>query len=231
MNDERDDKPATPEAHEHHSVVETIREELHEVAEHVPKPVRWTVGKLVRIAVLGLLALVVVVVVSAIAYFMNRTELVARELTLLANHALARNTDLVLEMRDIKGNPLTGFRVIEPRLRYRDGGGVLLEAREMRVRYGLWSLLRGGDGPVAVTVAKPLVRFDLGPGDGWRVPKVTSSGARPRGRPRPLRFTFEMQDATVSGPKPLGRVAGLQLGARGSTGTATRVELTKLRWA
>mgnify|MGYP002260459404 CR=1 FL=1 len=24
------------------------REELHEVAEHVPKPVRWTVGKLVR---------------------------------------------------------------------------------------------------------------------------------------------------------------------------------------
>src|SRR5262249_56771180 len=53
--------------------------------------------------------------------FMNRTELVARELSLLLNRTLREHSDLVLDLRDIRGNPFTGFRAVEPHVRFRDG--------------------------------------------------------------------------------------------------------------
>lgn len=230
MSDERDERPGDGEAPEPHGVVETLREELHEVAEHVPQPVRWTVGKLVRISLLALAGLLVVLAVSVIAYFANRTELVARELTLLLNHELSQQTDLVLEMRDIKGNPLTGFRVVEPRVRYRDGAGTLLEAAEMRVRYSLWSLLTGGRGPVDVLVEHPRVRLDLGPNQSLRVPEFRGRPTAKRGKPRSLAFSLQLKDAALSTPKPLGAFAGLDLSVHGSTGTVARVEVAHLRW-
>lgn len=230
MTDEPDHPPKDPPAREHHGVVETIREELHEVAEHVPKPVRWTVGKLVRIALLGLAALAVLLVASAILYLANRTELVARELTLVLNHTLAQNTDLVLEMRDIKGNPFTGFRVLQPRVRYRDGSGTLLEASQLRVSYGALSLLRGGRGPVRVVVERAHVRLDLGPGRTWRFPQVRRGPARPGGPARALEFSLELKDATISAPRPLFRFAGLDLLAKGATGPATQVDVVRMRW-
>lgn len=229
MSDPRDERPETPP--EHHGVVETLREELHEVAEHVPQPVRWTVGKLVRIALLSLAALVVLAVVSAVLYLANRTELVARELTLLANHALAQHSDLELEMRDIKGNPLVGFRVIEPRLKYRDGGGTLLEAPELRVGYGALSLARGGRGPLSLTIEKPVVRLDLGPGRTWRLPRLVAGPPKKKGRARALDFTVELRGATLQTPKPTYAFTGLDLQVRGATGPTTRAEVTRLRWA
>ncbi len=228
--DERDERPDSPEEGEPHGVVETLREELHEVAEHVPKPVRWTVGKLVRISLLALLGLVVLLLVSTVAYFANRTELVAHELTIVLNHALAEQTDLVLEMRDIKGNPFTGFRVVAPRVRYRDGAGTVLEAGEMRVRYSLWGLVTGGPGPVDVLVEKPIVRLDLGPKKGWRVPEFRGRPSAKRSRPRVLAFSLELKNATLVAPKPLERFTGLDLAVRGSTGTVARVEVRRLRW-
>ena len=234
MSDDRDDPPgqAPPERHEHehHGVVETLREELHEVAEHVPQPVRWTVGKLVRISLLALAVLFVVLVVSVILYLVNRTELVAHELTLLLNHTLSQQSDLVLEMRDIKGNPLTGFRVIEPRVLYRDGGGTLIEAREMRVRYSALSLLRGGRGPIAAVIERPVVHLDLGAGRSWRFPKWIGSPAKKRGKPRALDFALELRDASVSTPRPLDSFRGLDLAVSGSTGGRTHAEVSRLRW-
>src|SRR5258705_7395374 len=111
-----DDQPTTPDppeghdgdpesGHDHPGVVETLREEIEEVVEHVPEPVRWTVGKLARLAVLVLVGVLVLGVVSAVLYFMNRTELVARELSLLLNRTLREHSDLVLDLRDIRGNP------------------------------------------------------------------------------------------------------------------------------
>jgi len=41
-----DDRPTPEDGREPHGVVETLREEIEEVVEHVPEPVRWTVGKL-----------------------------------------------------------------------------------------------------------------------------------------------------------------------------------------
>ena len=230
MSDTHDQKPGESPEHEHHGVVETIREELQEVAEHVPETVRWTVGKLVRISLLALLGLVVLLVVSTITYLMNRTELVAHELTLLLNHTLSQHSDLVLEMRDIKGNPLTGFRVIEPRVHFREGGGTILAAHEMQVRYGALSLLRGGRGPLAVVVLQPVVNLDLGPGHTWRFPKWVSTPAKKAGKPRALDFSLELRDAQFSTPKPLYAFSGLDLKISGNTGKTTRADVSRLRW-
>src|SRR5438046_5203915 len=105
MNDEPDsDRPRDPER-DAPSVVETLREELEEVVEHVPRPVRWTVGKLARLGLLVLVGIFVLVVISAALFFMNRTELVARELSILLNRTLREHSDVVLDLRDIRGNP------------------------------------------------------------------------------------------------------------------------------
>src|SRR6267143_444233 len=101
-----DDRPTPEDGREPHGVVETLREEIEEVVEHVPEPVRWTVGKLARLVSLVLLGVLL---------FMNRTELVARELSLLLTRTLREHSDLVLDLRDIRGNPFTGFRAVEPR--------------------------------------------------------------------------------------------------------------------
>ena len=156
--------------HAHHGVVETIREEIEEAVEHVPQPVRWTVARLIRVVLLSLLALVVLAIVSAALYLSNRTQLVARELALVLNHTLAQRSDVVLQLRDIKGNPFTGFRILQPRVRYRDDGGTLLAAEEMRVHYSALGLLRGDANPIEVTVERPVVRLDLGAKGQWRVP-------------------------------------------------------------
>lgn len=233
MSDEREEEGGAPPPQppqEHHGVVETLREEIHEVVEHVPEPVRWTVGKLVRISLLSLAALILLAAVSLALYLTNRTELVARELTLLVNSALVRHSDVVLSMSDIKGNPLVGFRVIEPRVRYRDGGGTLLEAHEMRVSYGTFSLLRGGRGPITVVVDRPVVKLDLGPDGKWRVPKWTGNPPKKKSKARAVDFSFDLRDATVETPNPTKTFRGVDLSVRGATGPVTRAEVTRLRW-
>lgn len=233
MSDETPETPPPhepPHPHEHAGVVETLREELHEVVEHVPQPVRWTVGKLVRVAVISLALLLVVVVASAALYLANRTELVARELTLVINHALAQRSDLVLTMHDIKGNPFTGVRVIEPRVRFRSDGATLLAASEMRVGYSAIGLLRGGGRPVEVVLRKPVVHLDGGANGSWRLPKWQAGPAS--GKPaRPLGFVVTIEDAEVHAPKPLGLVQDLDLKVTGATGAATRVTLERMRYA
>src|SRR5206468_11747726 len=48
----------------------------------------WTVGKLARLALLVLAGLLVLAILSAVLFVMNRTELVARELSILLNRTL-----------------------------------------------------------------------------------------------------------------------------------------------
>ena len=99
-----------------------------------PQPVRWTVGQArARGAASRWCCWSCSRSRARRSTWRNRTELVARELTLLLNHTLAQHSDLVLKLRDIKGNPLTGFRAIEPRVRFRSDGAPLLEAHEMRI--------------------------------------------------------------------------------------------------
>ncbi|MCC6650860.1 MAG: hypothetical protein IT348_06895, partial [Candidatus Eisenbacteria bacterium] len=230
MTDDRQPptEPIPPE-HEHHGVVETLREELHEVVEHVPQPVRWTVGKLVRIGLFTLVGLIVLAIVSAALYLANRTELVAQELAILLNHTLSQRSDLVLEVPDIKGNPFTGFRVVEPRVRFRDGP-VLLEARSLRVGYSAWALLRGGTHPVDVTIDRPVVRLDHGAGGTWRLPKLEPGPKPAKSGNKGVNFRVHIRDAQLSVPRPLGRVEGVEILLSGRTGPATRVDLQRMRW-
>jgi hypothetical protein len=216
--------------HEHHGVVETLREEIEEVVEHVPEPVRWTVGKLARLAILVLVGVLVLGIVSAVLYFMNRTELVARELALFLNRTLREHSDLVLDLRDVRGNPFTGFRAIEPRVRFRDGSTVLA-AREMHVNYSAWSLVTGGDGSVEVSLEHPSVRLVGANGD-WRLP-VWRSGKEP-GKQKPssrtLQVHLSIRDASVVTPRPYGETDGVNADLLAETGPVTRVRLERLNW-
>ena len=230
----RDEPPPTEPGQEHapHGVVETLREELHEAVEHVPEPVRWTVGKLVRITLVALLALIVIVIASAALYLANRTELVAHELALVLNHELAVRSDVALALRDIKGNPFAGFRVIEPQVRYRSDGAPLLEAHEMRVSYSPLALLRGRGEPIDIRIDHPVIHLDRGPRGGWRLPQWQGGGRHPgkEAGGRSYAFNLDITDAQLDAPAPLGRIDGMELRAVGSTGRTTRVELQQLSW-
>src|SRR5262245_46102039 len=219
------------EGHEPQGVVETLREEIEEAVEHVPEPVRWTVGKLTRLVLLVVAGLVVLAIASAILYFMNRTELVARELSLVLNRTLREHSDLVLDLRDIRGNPFMGFRAVEPRVRFRDGT-TLLEAPEMRVEYSLLSLVRGQGGALDVTLERPRVRLTDDQGR-WRLPVWRSDPSRQRrgGPPRPLQVHLRVPGAEVMGPRPYGLVSGAELDLVADLGPHTRMRLERLRWA
>src|SRR5438093_489355 len=154
------DKPETPPAHDHEGLAEELRHDIEEAVEHVPRPIRWTVGKLVRLAAISIVVLVVVVVATAVLYVANRTEWAARELALVINQTLATRSDVMLEIGDIKGNPLTGVRVLNPRVRFREGDlPPLLEAPAMRLSYSALALLSGGRGPIVVELRHPTLRL------------------------------------------------------------------------
>ena len=222
--------PETPGEPVHHGVVETIREEIEEVVEHVPQPVRWTVGKLVRVALLSLAGLLVLALVSTVLYLGNRTKLVASELALILNQTLAQRSDVELQLQDIKGNPFTGFRILQPRVRYRDGGGTLLAADEMRVHYSALGLLRGDSQPIDMTIERPVVRFDLGAKGVWRVPVWHGSEKKGGGRARALTFALHLRHAGLQAPEPLATVRDIDLDLDGATGDETRVTLRRMRW-
>ena len=238
MSDDRPIPPDPPEGHdggpeshhEHHGVVETLREEIEEVVEHVPEPVRWTVGKLARLGLLVLIGVIVLGIVSAVLYLTNRTELVARELSLLLNRTLHEHSDLVLDLRDVRGNPFTGFTAIEPRVRFRDGSNVL-EAHEMRVNYSAWSLVTGGDGSVDVTLDHPIVRL-VGANGGWRLPVWRSGVSKSSNRPSPriLQIRLTIRNATVVAPRPYAQTSGVDADLIANTGPLTRVRLERLSW-
>src|SRR5438552_8430776 len=118
----------TPAPEEPHGLVEDLKHDLEEVVEHVPKPVRWTVRKLVLLAVAALLGLVLLTVVSIVLYYARRTELAAQELTLYLNHTLAERSNVRVEFGDIRGNPLSRIRLLRTRVRFTDGGSPLFEA-------------------------------------------------------------------------------------------------------
>ena len=210
-------------------VVETIEEVVEEVVEHVPQPVRWTVGKLTRLVLLVLAGAVVLGITSAVLFFMNRTELVARELSLLLNRTLREHSDLTLDLRDIRGNPFTGFRAIEPRIRFADGT-TLLEAREMRVDYTAWALILGQTGSIDVTLERPLVRL-AGAGGKWRLPSWHSNPSQKKRKPRPLQVSLHVRNADVFTPKPYGSVTGVNGDLVADLGPETRVRLERLAWA
>lgn len=214
---------------EPHGVVETLREEITEAVEHVPQPIRWTVGKLFRLAGLITAGVLLLALVSTVLYFMNRTELVAREITLLLNRTLKDHSDVVLDLRDIRGNPFTGFRAIEPRVRFTDGSP-LLAATEMRVNYSAWSLITGGDGSLEVVLERPRVQL-RGPDGGWRLPSWHGAERAPSAQPaRALQVRLHVRGAELIAPSPCDTVRGVEFDVIANTGSETRISLQHMRY-
>ena len=100
MTEPQDPRPGSPpEGEPRHGVLHDIGEQIHhgveaveeaveEVVEHVPKPVRWTIGKVVRVAVLSAFAFVLVWNEFLIALMLTTSDaktlpIVASELTQL----------------------------------------------------------------------------------------------------------------------------------------------------
>jgi hypothetical protein len=233
MSDEPS-KHEREDGHEPQGVVETIREEIEdvveEVVEHVPQPVRWTVGKLARLVTLVFLGLAVLALISAVLFFMNRTELVARELSILLNRTLREHSDLVLDLRDIRGNPFTGFRAIEPRVRFRDGA-TLIAAREMKVDYSALSLAFGKSGQIELTLERPDVHL-VGKNGEWRLPVWRSNPSRKgsHATTRELQIRLRVHNASVLAPAPYGRASDVSLDAIANLGQTSRVRLDHMTW-
>jgi hypothetical protein len=223
------ESPDPPAGHEPHGLGEEIRHEIEEVVEHVPRPIRWTIGKLVGLVLVSLLGLVVVLIVTAILYVANRTQWAAQELALVVNQTLATRSDVMLELADIKGNPLTGVRVFAPRIRFRDGDAPpLLEAATMRLRYPVWTLLTGGRGPIVIDIDRPVIRLAPGADGKLRLPVWKPAPAG--GGPRPLDFVVRIREGAVHTPDSTGHIAGLDLDAVASSGRPSRIAVRSLRW-
>jgi len=212
-------------------LVEEIREEIHDVVEHVPEPVRWTVGKIVLLGVLGFFGLIALILVSAALYVANRTEWVAQELTVVVNQALATRSDLVLQISDLRGNPLTGVHVMHPVVRFRDGKSPpLLEATEMQMRYSAWRLVTGGTGPIEIDVDHPVLQLSRGPDGSVRFPKWRSGPSGGGKGGRHLEIGITLRQGIVRLPIAQPPIEGLDARARLSLGEGTTVVLDRLKF-
>jgi len=226
-----------PEPPHHESAAEQVRELAHEIqheiedaVEHMPPPVRWTLRRIVALVLISLVSLLVVAVVSVILYLANRTEWVAQEVTVVINQTLARRSNVVLEMADLRGNPLTGLRAVRPRVRFRDRKGPpLLEARALTIRYGAWSLATGGGAPIVIELDQPVLRIDRDADGRWRLPSWRAKPAR--GAARPRTFDVRIVRGLMELPDPYGRIERLDVAARVRTDGGTRVDVQHVSWA
>jgi hypothetical protein len=233
MTDPRDPGAAPPPEAGHdpprHGLVEEIREEIGEAVEHVPAPVRWTVARLAWAIGLSVVAVLVLLLVSGVLYVVNRTEWVAKELTVFVNQTLSRRSDVVLEMRDIKGNPLTGLRILSPRVRFREGDfPPLVEATQMKLGYSALGLVNGR-GPIVIELERPIVRLAREPSGRLRLPQWRAAPSA-KGPGRGYDVQIVIRDGALRVPEPLEGIEGLELAASVATGARTRAEIHRLTW-
>lgn len=211
--------------------IEHVKEGIEHAVEHVPKPVRWTVSRLFWAAMLSLGALVVLLVLTAILYVANRTEWAAKELTVLINQTLARRSDVEFEIRDIKGNPFTGVRLLDASVRFRKGDQPpLLSAQVIRVSYSAIGLVRGR-GPIVLELEQPVVRLANGPDGKLRLPRWKSEPKVKFGRPgRGFDVGIRIAKGSLRLPRPLEGIEGLTLDAHVETGGAASATVERMSW-
>src|SRR6266496_3928746 len=104
------------------------------VEEHLPRRARYRAGRIAWLILGSFVALIALGIGGGLVYLGRHSQQVAGELTRVLNQALAQHSDLVLEVRDLEGNPFQQVRLIRPRLRLRGSGQPpLLEAPSMTV--------------------------------------------------------------------------------------------------
>jgi len=242
MSDERENEPRVPEEpagephpegeHHHHNLIEETREVIHEVVEHVPPPVRWTVRRIVALVAISLFGLIVILVLSAILYLAHRTEWVASELALVVNQTLANRSDVQLVVSNLQGNPLGDVRIVHPLLRFRDAPDEppILEAQEIGLRYSVWALATGGKGPIEIEVVKPVVQLTRGKDGKIRLPTWKSEDKSIAAKVRQLEFHVVVRDGRVESPALKPGISGLDSRVVVDLGTGTDIDLQHLSW-
>jgi len=223
----------------HEGVVESLREEvqgLHSRVENVvehalPQQARRSAGRIAWLIVLSTLGTVVVLVAGGLAWLTQHTEYVAGSLTVVVNRVLADHSDLVLEVRDVRGNAFRSVTLVEPRLRIRgDSGPALLETRSMVLRYAPWDLAFGSRRSLEIGLDRPVVTLARGPDGKLRLPHWRS-GPTGRGPAREFDVRMSVSGGEVHLPDSSQDIRGLDLRARALLGRQDEVEVQQMSWA
>ncbi|MBI5708684.1 MAG: translocation/assembly module TamB domain-containing protein [Candidatus Eisenbacteria bacterium] len=220
-------------------VVEGLREEVREIHDRIeeavehalPRRARWSAGKIAWILVLSLFAVVLLAAGGLLLWASGHTELLAGRLTTLLNRSLSEHSDLVLEVRDLRGNPFKRVTIIDPVVRFRgEAGAPLIEAPAMTVSYAPWDLWLGRRRSIRLRLDRPVIRLAHGADGKLRIPEWRPGRERP-GPARELEVTFAMRGATVHLPDPADDITGWDAEGRVVTGGRTdRVDLKAMRW-
>ena len=222
----------------HEGVVETLREEVQElhdrvedVVEHaLPQKARWSAGRIAWLIVLSTLGVVVVLVTGVLVWLTQHTEYLAGHLTVVVNRVLADHSDMVLEMRDVRGNAYRSVTIVEPRLRIRgDAGPALLEARSMVLRYAAWDLVFGKRRSLELELERPVVHLVRGPDGKLRLPHWRP-GSPGRGPAREFDVRLAVNGGEVHLPDSSQDVRGLVLNTRALVGKQDEVEVRRMSW-
>src|SRR5439155_12643105 len=124
------------------------------------------------------------------------------------NRALAERSNLVLEARDLRGNPFEQVTVLGARLRLRnDSGPPLFDAPVLTLRYAPWDLWFGRRRSIEVVLQQPVVHLTRGPDGRLRLPEW-KTGSRVRGPVRELEVLFDVHDGAVHMPDPAQDIVG-----------------------
>ncbi len=223
----------------HETVVEAVREEVRELHDRVedavehalPPRARRSAGRIAWLIVLGALGLVIVAASVVLLWLTRHTEYVAGHLTVVVNRVLADHSDVVLEVKDVRGNPFRSVRIVEPRLRFRDSRGpALLEARAMSLSYAPWDLAFGRTRSLEVRFEQPVVRLTRGPDGALRLPGW-HAGPRRVGPSRVFDVRLTLADGVIETPDTNQAVRGLELVARARIGAGDEFEVERMRWA
>ena len=222
----------------HEGVVETLREEVRELHDRVegvvgqalPQKARWSAGRIAWLIVLSTIGVVVVLVAGALAWLTQHTEYLAGHLTVVVNRVLADHSDLVLEVRDVRGNVFRSVTIVEPRLRIRgDTGPALLEARSMALRYAPWDLAFGSTRSLEIELERPVVHLFRGPDGKLRLPHWRP-GPPGRGPAREFDVRLSVDGGEAHLPDSSQDVRGLVLRARALVGRRDEVEVQRMSW-
>ncbi len=223
----------------HEGVVESLREEVQELHDRVedavehalPPRARWSAGRIAWLIVLSTLGLLAVLVGGGVAWLTQHTQYVAGTLTGVVNRVLADHSDVVLEVRDVRGNPFRSVTIVAPRLRFRgDSGPALLEARSMVLRFAPWDLAFGSRRSLEIGLERPVVHLARGADGKLRLPRWRS-GPAGRGPAREFDVRLSIGGGEVHAPDSSLDIRGLELRARAQLGRLDEIEVLGMSWA
>ena len=221
------------------SVAERVGEEVRDahdrleatVEQVLPARARWSAGRIAWLILGTLLAIVVLLVGGTVWYVASHSEWAAGRLTTLVNRSLAERSNLVLEVRDLRGNPFKQVTALDARLTFRDGKWPpLLVAPSLTLRYAPWDLWFGHRRSLEVEIDRPVVRLTRGPDGRLHLPEWRS-GPKVSGPVRELELLFRVNGASVYMPDSSDDIVGWSFHGSAISARTNQVTIQDMAWA